>query len=75
MITTYRLHINDLTTELLDSIKAKFKGREVEIIISDEVKEKEADSIRNYAADEDSFRFWMAEEEDLYEDYKKNQKE
>ena len=75
MINTYRLHINDLTAELLDSIKAKFRDKEVEIIISDEIKEVEADHIRNYAADEDSFKFWLAEEEDLYEDYKQKKKE
>ena len=70
MITTYRLHINDLTAELIDSIKAKFSGKEIQIIISDEIKD-ESENIRNYTSDEDSFKFWMAKEEDLYEDYKK----
>ena len=75
MITTYRLHVNDLSLELLNSIKAAFKDKNVEIIVSDEVKETDTESLRTYAADEDSFKFWIAGEEDLYEDYKKKKSE
>ena len=67
MTTTYRLHINELTEDLLNSIKAAFKDKTVEIIVSDEINDTE--TIRSYAADEDSFKFWMVEEEDLYQDY------
>jgi hypothetical protein len=67
MKTTYRLHTNEITTDLLQSIKAAFGNREIEIIVSDELDDTE--KIRNYTADEDSFRFWMVEEEDLYQDY------
>lgn len=35
MITTYRLHVNELSAELLDSIKAAFKNKTVEIIVTD----------------------------------------
>ena len=59
MTTTYRLHINDLTTELLDSIKAKFRDKEIKIIVSDDANETKS-----------AFEFWAAKEEDLYEDYK-----
>lgn len=67
MTTTYRLHINELTEDLLNTIKAAFKDKTVEIVVSDELNETE--TIRSYAADEDSFKFWMVEEEDLYQDY------
>lgn len=73
MTTTYRLHINELTEDLLNSIKAAFKDKTVEIVVSDEI--SETDSIRSYAADEDSFKFWMVEEEDLYQDYAKKKSE
>ena len=73
MTTTYRLHISELTEELLNSIKAAFKDKTVEIVVSDEINETE--TIRSYAADEDSFKFWMAEEEDLYQDYQKKKPE
>jgi len=63
MVTTYRLHINELTEELLNSIKTAFKHKTVEIVISDEINENE--TLRNYTADEDSFKFWMVQEEDL----------
>jgi len=71
MITTYRLHVNDLSVELINSIKETFRDKNVEIIVSDEVKEADQDSIRSYVADEDSFKFWTLEEEDLYQDYLK----
>ena len=45
----------------------------MEIVVSDEINETE--TIRSYAADEDSFKFWMAEEEDLYQDYQKKKPE
>lgn len=68
MVTTCRLHINELTVELLDSIKAAFKDKSVEIIVTDEIG-SDSTQLRNYNSDEESFRFWMAEEEDLYQDY------
>ena len=67
MNITYRLHVNELSVELLNSIKAAFKDKTVEMIVSDEV---EIETIRTYA-DEDSFKFWMVEEEDIYQDYLK----
>ncbi len=39
MTTTYRLNVNELTDEILQSIKAAFKNRDIEIIVSDEVDE------------------------------------
>ena len=73
MTTTYRLHISELTEELINSIKTAFKDKTVEIVVSDEVNETE--TLRKYASDEDSFKFWMAEEEDLYQDYLKKKPE
>ncbi len=67
MNITYRLHVNELSVELLNSIKAAFKDKTVEMIVSDEV---DTETIRTYA-DEDSFKFWMVEEEDIYQDYLK----
>ena len=73
MTTTYRLHINELTEDLINSIKAAFKDKTVEIVVSDEVNETE--TLRKYTSDEDSFKFWMVEEEDLYQDYLKKKPE
>lgn len=39
MVTTYRLHVNELSAELLDSIKAAFKNKTVEITVTDAVDE------------------------------------
>lgn len=39
MTTTYRLHVNELTTDLVDSIKSAFKGKTVEITVSDTLDE------------------------------------
>jgi hypothetical protein len=75
MITTYRLHVNELSEELLNSIKAAFKDKTVEIIVSDESGERDAETMRKYAADEDSFKFWLSEEENLYQDYLKKKPE
>ena len=41
MNITYRLHVNELSVELLNSIKAAFKDKTVEIIITDEMDETE----------------------------------
>ena len=41
MNITYRLHVNELSEELLNSIKAAFKDKTVEIIITDEMDETE----------------------------------
>ena len=71
MTTTYHLHVNDLSLELLNSIKAAFKDKTVDIIVTDAADASDNESLRKYLADEDSFKFWMAKEEDLYEDYKK----
>lgn len=73
MTTTYRLHINELTDELISSIKTVFKDKTIEIVVSDELSETE--TLRKYTSDEDSFKFWMAEEEDLYQDYLKKKPE
>lgn len=35
MITTYHLHVNELSAELLDSIKAAFRNKTVRIIVTD----------------------------------------
>lgn len=71
MTTIYRLHVNELSVEVINSIKAAFKDKMVEIVVSDEINKED---IRTYA-DEDSFKFWMVEEEDIYQDYlKKNKK-
>ena len=73
MTTTYRLHINELTDELISSIKTVFKDKTIEIVVSDELSETE--TLGKYTSDEDSFKFWMAEEEDLYQDYLKKKPE
>ncbi len=75
MTTTYRLHVNELSTEVINSIKAAFKDKIVEIVVSDEVDKADVEVIRKYTADEDSLKFWMAEEEDLYQDYLKKKPE
>ncbi len=41
MVTTYRLHVNELSMELINSIKAAFKDKTVEIIVTDSVDETE----------------------------------
>ena len=71
MTTTYHIHVNDLSVELINSIRAAFKDKTVDIIVTDGVDASDNESLRKYLADEDSFQFWMAKEEDLYEDYKK----
>jgi hypothetical protein len=35
MITIYRLNVNELSTEILNSIKEAFKGKTVEIIVTE----------------------------------------
>ncbi len=67
MNITYRLHVNEISIDLLNSIKAAFKDKTVEMIVSDEV---DTETIRTYV-DEDSFKFWMVKEEDIYQDYLK----
>lgn len=37
MTTIYRLHVNELSVDLLDSIKAAFKNKMGEIVVSDEL--------------------------------------
>ena len=58
MTTTYRLHISKLTDELLNSIKAAFKDKTVEIVVSDEINEAES-----------AFAFWKSKKENIYQDY------
>ncbi|MEO8110110.1 MAG: hypothetical protein ABI594_08765 [Ginsengibacter sp.] len=41
MITTYRLHVNELTEDLIASIKSAFKNKTIEIIVSDTPDETE----------------------------------
>lgn len=41
MNITYRLHVNEISIDLLNSIKAAFKDKTVEIIISDTMDETE----------------------------------
>lgn len=41
MITTYRLHVNELTADLIKSIKSAFKDKTVEITVSDALDETE----------------------------------
>jgi antitoxin YefM len=35
MVTTYRLNVNELSVELINSIKAAFKDKDVEITVTD----------------------------------------
>lgn len=39
MTTTYRLNVNELSNELLNSIKAAFKDKAVEIIVTEALDE------------------------------------
>jgi len=39
MTATYKLHVNELSTELIDSIKEAFKGKTVSIIVSEDIDE------------------------------------
>ena len=41
MTTIYRLHVNELSVEVINSIKAAFKDKTVEIIVTDAVDETE----------------------------------
>lgn len=41
MVTTYRLHVNELTEDLIASIKFAFKNKTIEIIVSDTPDETE----------------------------------
>lgn len=74
MITTYKIHINALTEELLNSIKATFKDTRVEILVSDEKDKDDLLLAKDYSNPE-SFKFWLAEEEDIYQDYLKKEPE
>lgn len=70
MTTTYRLHVTELSVELPDSVKAAFKDKTVEMVVSDEINKEDS---RTYA-DEDNFKFWMVAEEDIYQDCLKRNK-
>ena len=39
MTTTFRLHVNELTADLIESIKSAFKGKTAEITVSDAIDE------------------------------------
>jgi hypothetical protein len=41
MFTTYRMNVNELTIEVLNSIKAAFKDKTIEITVSEAVDETE----------------------------------
>ena len=41
MVTTYRLNVNELSMELLNSIKALFKDKDIEITVSEPMDETE----------------------------------
>jgi len=41
MTTIYRLHVSELSAELIDSIKAAFKNKTIEIIVQDAMDETE----------------------------------
>ncbi len=43
--------------------------KECSVIITFIEDDLETESLRSYALDEESFRFWKAEEEDIYQDY------
>jgi hypothetical protein len=40
-----------------------------EVIVTFIEENTEAEELRNYTSDEDSFNFWKAGEEDIYQDY------
>ena len=39
MTTTYRLHVNELSADLISSIQAAFKNKTVEIVVTDAIDE------------------------------------
>ena len=39
MITTYRINVNEISVELLNSIKEAFKGKTVEITVTEAIDE------------------------------------
>ena len=39
MTATYKLHVNELSTELINAIKETFKGKTVSITIQDDIDE------------------------------------
>ena len=41
MTTTYRMNVNELTIEVLNSIKSAFTGKEIEITVSEAMDETE----------------------------------
>ncbi len=41
MTTTYRMNVNELTVEVLNSIKSAFTGKEIEITVSEALDETE----------------------------------
>lgn len=41
MTTTYRLNVNELSAEIINSIKAAFKDKEVEITVTEAMDETE----------------------------------
>jgi len=39
MTATYRLNVNELSAEIVNSIKEAFKGKEIEIVVTESVDE------------------------------------
>jgi hypothetical protein len=54
--------------QLLEKPNRQNPGKVIVTFIDDE---NDIESFRQYAADEDAFDFWKAEEEDIYHDYLK----
>ena len=70
MITTYQLHTNELSAELIDSIRAVFRDRLIKINVSvalpaEEDNEEEDTNWKN------NIDFWMGDNDPVYHDYAK----
>jgi hypothetical protein len=72
MITTFNLSADDLDMSVLRSIKEAFKGKKIEIIISDASGSGEGNlietRIRNLKKDKNTVRF---SEDDFFKTYRK----
>jgi hypothetical protein len=71
MEAIYKLKAEELTMDMLKSLKAAFKGKQIEIFVR-AVETDETEEIRDFTAQTGSLEFWNDERENLYQDYLKD---
>lgn len=73
MTTIYRLSANEISTGFIESIKAAYQDKQVEITVFDSGLEEETYYLKDYAAERDHMDFWWPDEEDIYKDLDRNE--